>query len=117
MNIHGRAPGIVETRPRAEKPTPRRYTQKAPLSVYEAKHKWLIFNHAVYCIGDMYSSDYVKWLHSIPKNQYLHDILFTDIDTWDMDARFYTACELVKRDKIVLYDSRQEAERAMRRAG
>ena len=112
-----RPQGIVETRPRAEKPPMPRHTL-VPLRHSETAGKWLIFEQHVYRIGDMYAGDYEKFVRSRAKNQELLEILTDGIDDWgDSWAKWYAACELVKRRKITLYDSKAEAERAMRRAG
>ena len=113
MNIHGRAPGIVETRPRATKDPMPRHTA-TPLLHSQIEDKWLIWGGCAYCIGDMYSSDYEKMVRSHAKNPELIAILTKDIDDWDDSwAKWYATLELVKRRKIVLYDSKAETERAM----
>lgn len=109
-----RPPGILETTPRQAKlPTPT-HTQVIALTHSETAGKWLVFDHTVYCIGEMESPDYQKWVRSFAKNQFMVDILLKGIDDWgDSWARWYTALELLKRGKIVLYNSRAEAEQAM----
>ena len=111
-----RPQGIVETTPRAEKPPMPRHT-KAPLSESDIKKKWLIFESRVYCIGTMYASDYKKMVKSYATTDEQVRLLLRNIGAWDDTARWYTALYLVKWRKITLYDSREQAEQAMRRAG
>lgn len=110
MNIHGRKAGVIETRPRAV--TPPRHT-RVPLLHSQLSDKWLIFEQHVYCVGTMLACDYQKFVQSHATSDYLAHILLGGIDAWDSWARWYAACELVRRGKITLYDSRQEAEQAM----
>ena len=110
MNGHPRKAGVIETRPRAY--TPPRHT-RVPLLHSQLEEKWLIFNHAVYCVGTMEEAFYEKFVQSHATTDYLKYILLAGIDTWDSWARWYAACELVRRGKITLYDSKQAAERAM----
>jgi hypothetical protein len=111
MNSNGRAPGIIETKPRAASLPLPRHTEIV-LKERETAEKWLIFEHTVYCIGEMYASDYQKFVQSHATSEYLAHILLDNIGIWDLTARWYTALELLKRGKIRLYGSREEAERA-----
>lgn len=116
MSIRGTLLGDIETRPKAKNPLRPRHTAIVPLLESQIPGKWLIFESRVYCVGTMLASDYQKMVQSHATTDYLAHILLGGIDTWDSWARWYAACELVRRGKIVLYDSRDEAERA-RRAG
>ena len=116
MNGHPRKAGVIETRPRAV--TPPRHT-RVPLLESQLEDKWLIFDHAVYCVGTMLASDYEKMVRSHATSDYLKYILLRNIDTWDSWARWYTCSVLLqqKKCKITLYDSKQAAEQAMEGAG
>lgn len=118
MNIHGRKAGVIETAPRGTMPR-LKGDKHVPLLESQLHGKWLIFNHAVYCVGTMLASDYQKMVQSYATSDYLARILLGGIDTWDSWARWYTCSVLLqqKKCKITLYDSKQAAERAMEVAG
>ena len=107
-----RPQGVIETQVRGTMPR-LKGDKHVPLLESQLHGKWLIFDHAVYCVGTMYSSDYEKMVRSHATSDYLAHILLGGIDTWDSWARWYAACELVRRGKITLYDSKQAAEQAM----
>ena len=110
MNVHPRKPGVIETQPRVQKP---RHTTIVPLLESQLEEKWLIFEHRVYYIGNMYSGDYEKMVKSYATTDYLKRILLGKIDYWDSWARWSTCLILLQLGKITLYDSREQAERAM----
>jgi len=114
MNIHGRKSGIVETHRRVRPVLGPWHEDNVPLTFSQTENKWLIFEQHIYCIRTMESTDYEKFVKSHIKNPNRRNILTDGIESWDeMCARWSSLVILLKQRKITLYDSRQEAERAM----
>lgn len=117
MNGHPRKAGVIETKPRAPKPPRPRHTLVIPLLHSQLEEKWIVFDHTVSCLGTMLASDYQKFVQSHATTDNRARILLKDIDYWDSWARWSTCLILLQWDEITLYDSREQAEAAMRRAG
>ena len=103
------------------------WTTNAPaFTEDETQKKWIVWNTRAYQIGDMYPTDYRKWVQSHCTTVSQAREILGKIDTFDdATSRWWCVLELLYRDehktsrdkprhKIVLYDSRAEAERAMR---
>src|SRR5258706_7959679 len=83
-----------------------------PLVFEETPGKWLLYDNRVYRVGAMHPIDFERMVQSYASNTTQADNWLSGIDEWDMYARWYCCLELLRVGKIVLYDSREEAEAA-----
>ena len=91
-------------------------SELAFLDIKLMPHKYALFEDRVWCIGQMSTRDFDRLIQSYMTHARQIEMLLTGIDCtrWDCYERWFVLGELLLARKIVLYDTVEQAEQAMK---